>query len=92
MTHNCANVPLTYQVQTGEVSMTLPKRRKSGLRRRARRGPGRPAIFRKRVQVTFQLEREEASAITRLARKDDVPVSHYLRELVRAHLSRRRPR
>ena len=72
--------------------MTRPKGRKSGPRRRGRRGPGRPAIFRKRVQVTFQLEREEASAVTRLARKDDVPVSHYLRQLVQAHLSRRRSR
>ncbi len=72
--------------------MVLPKRRKSGPRRRARRGPGRPAIFRKRVQVTFQLEREEASAVTRLARKDGVPVSRFLRQLVQAHLNRRRSR
>jgi hypothetical protein len=69
--------------------MVVSRRQKVGLRRRVRSGPGRPPIFRKRVQVTFQLEREEADAVTRLAKRAHVPLSHYLRELVRGHLKRK---
>jgi hypothetical protein len=69
--------------------MAVRKRRRTAARRRPRSGPGRPPIFRKRVQVTFQLEREEADAVSRLAKKAQVPLSHYLRELVRGHLKRK---
>jgi hypothetical protein len=69
--------------------MATRKRSRGRPRRKPRTGPGRPPIFHHRVQVTFQLEREEADAVTRLARKAQVPLSHYLRELVRGHLKRK---
>lgn len=69
--------------------MAVRKRKAVRPRRKRRTGPGRPPIFRRRVQVTFQLEREEADAVTRLAKRAQVPLSHYLRELVRAHLKRK---
>lgn len=57
-----------------------------------RKGPGRPAEFTKRVQLSVFLEATELAALYAAAREADVSASNLARSLLVTALRRRRPR
>ena len=52
----------------------------------AREGAGRPAILRNAKLMAVRIDGADFASLERLARKHDVPLSDYMRHLIKRHL------